>query len=397
MVGAKQVAAVSAPAAGSARAMILRLLRQRASGGRRAAPRASASMTGPMSVAGSAGSPTTRAASAPFRPSISCVGGVLRQDTACAGPSSAGRREPKAEAMTSSMHLFAQRGGVDEHGVQAAGLGDEGDDRARPGGERAVDRPGRVGAAGEGDAVDAADGRPAPRRRSRRRPGARASRSGRRPASWNRRTASAAISGVCSAGLASTALPAASAAAIWPVKMASGKFHGLMQAKTPRPCSDSWLVSPTGPVRTVGPPNSRLGQHGVVAAEVDGLAHLGDAVVQRLAGLARQQGDQRGPCRPRAHRPWRAARSRALDAALRGPRRSGRVAAASTAASISASVASDDVAEHAGAVDGTDHIGCGFVPASQLAADDRAGSRASRGRPAPARQAWRSRVARPGE
>jgi hypothetical protein len=44
-------------------------------------------------------------------------------------------------------------------------------------------------------------------------------------------------SGVCSAGLASTALPAASAAATWPVKIASGKFHGLMQANTPRPCS----------------------------------------------------------------------------------------------------------------------------------------------------------------
>ena len=32
--------------------------------------------------------------------------------------------------------------------------------------------------------------------------------------------------GVCSAGLASTGLPAASAAATWPVKIASGKFHG---------------------------------------------------------------------------------------------------------------------------------------------------------------------------
>ena len=45
----------------------------------------------------------------------------------------------------------------------------------------------------------------------------------------------AAISGVCSAGLATTQLPATSAAAIWPVKIASGKFHGLMQTNTPRP------------------------------------------------------------------------------------------------------------------------------------------------------------------
>jgi hypothetical protein len=43
----------------------------------------------------------------------------------------------------------------------------------------------------------------------------------------------AAVSGVCSAGLASTVLPAASAAATWPVKMASGKFHGLMASTTP--------------------------------------------------------------------------------------------------------------------------------------------------------------------
>ena len=45
----------------------------------------------------------------------------------------------------------------------------------------------------------------------------------------------AAINGVCSAGLATTVLPAASAAATWPRKIASGKFHGLIQMKTPRP------------------------------------------------------------------------------------------------------------------------------------------------------------------
>ena len=53
------------------------------------------------------------------------------------------------------------------------------------------------------------------------------------PAACNARTAAAATSGVCSAGLASTTLPAASAAATWPVKMASGKFHGLMQTTGP--------------------------------------------------------------------------------------------------------------------------------------------------------------------
>src|SRR3546814_3632324 len=52
---------------------------------------------------------------------------------------------------------------------------------------------------------------------------------------------------VCSAGLAMTALPAASAAATCPVKIASGKLHGEMQRKTPRPCSEISLRSPVGP------------------------------------------------------------------------------------------------------------------------------------------------------
>ena len=65
-----------------------------------------------------------------------------------------------------------------------------------------------------------------------------------------------ATSGVCSAGFAITALPAASAAATWPVKIASGKFHGLMQANTPRPCSAISLLSPVGPGSRVGAPKS---------------------------------------------------------------------------------------------------------------------------------------------
>ena len=52
---------------------------------------------------------------------------------------------------------------------------------------------------------------------------------------------------VCSAGLAITLLPAASAAATWPMKIASGKFHGLMHTNTPRPCSCSSFDSPVGP------------------------------------------------------------------------------------------------------------------------------------------------------
>ena len=60
------------------------------------------------------------------------------------------------------------------------------------------------------------------------------------------------MSGVCSAGFATTALPAASAPAICPVKMASGKFQGEMQANTPRPCKESSLRSPVGPLSSSG-------------------------------------------------------------------------------------------------------------------------------------------------
>ena len=66
-------------------------------------------------------------------------------------------------------------------------------------------------------------------------PGTRCSALAGMPAACSNFTASKAMSGVCSAGLATTALPATSAPAIWPVKIASGKFHGLMQTKTPRP------------------------------------------------------------------------------------------------------------------------------------------------------------------
>jgi hypothetical protein len=66
------------------------------------------------------------------------------------------------------------------------------------------------------------------------------------PAACSVRIASDAVSTVCSAGLATTALPAASAAATWPVKIASGKFHGDMHANTPRPRSASVFDSPVG-------------------------------------------------------------------------------------------------------------------------------------------------------
>ena len=74
-------------------------------------------------------------------------------------------------------------------------------------------------------------------------PGSSCSTSAGTPASCSSATARAAISGVCSAGLASTALPVTSAAAIWPVKIASGKFHGEMQTITPRGCVPASALS----------------------------------------------------------------------------------------------------------------------------------------------------------
>ena len=42
-----------------------------------------------------------------------------------------------------------------------------------------------------------------------------------------------AMIGVCSDGFDITEFPVTRAAAIWPAKMASGKFHGLMHTKVP--------------------------------------------------------------------------------------------------------------------------------------------------------------------
>ncbi len=76
------------------------------------------------------------------------------------------------------------------------------------------------------------------------------------PASCSRRMAAAAISGVCSAGFATTALPAIKAAVTWPRKIASGKFHGEIATKTPRPRRRSTLLSPVGPGIALPSPNS---------------------------------------------------------------------------------------------------------------------------------------------
>ncbi len=98
------------------------------------------------------------------------------------------------------------------------------------------------------------------------------------PAACRIRTASAAMSGVSSAGLARTGLPAARAAATCPTKIAQREVPGCDAGDRPE-----------RRVRRVERP---LGLGRVVAQEVDGLADLRDRVGVGLPGLADDQSDQ---------------------------------------------------------------------------------------------------------
>ena len=65
-----------------------------------------------------------------------------------------------------------------------------------------------------------------------------------------------AVSGVSSAGLRTTVLPAASAGASFHDAIASGKFHGVMSPTTP---SGSRTVKPSPPATGIVSPSSRSG------------------------------------------------------------------------------------------------------------------------------------------
>ena len=83
-----------------------------------------------------------------------------------------------------------------------------------------------------------------------------------------------------------TVLPAASAAATWPVKIASGKFHGLMQTNTPRPRSASSLRSPVGPGQRQRRARNRVARAPRSSAGNPRPRALRRGVGQRLAGFA---------------------------------------------------------------------------------------------------------------
>ena len=65
-----------------------------------------------------------------------------------------------------------------------------------------------------------------------------------------------AVSGVSSAGLSTTVLPAASAGPIFQEAMVSGKFHGTMSPTTP---SGSRTVNPSPPDTGMVSPSRRSG------------------------------------------------------------------------------------------------------------------------------------------
>ena len=76
------------------------------------------------------------------------------------------------------------------------------------------------------------------------------------PASTAMRSKRSAVSGVSSAGLSTTVLPAASAGASFHDAIVSGKFHGVMSATTP---SGSRTVKAMPPAMGIVSPDGRSG------------------------------------------------------------------------------------------------------------------------------------------
>ena len=192
---------------------------------------------------------------APTSMSIDAVGGfLLHEQHARRRAALPGAVEGRAHGI--AHHLLGQRGGIRDHGVDAAGLGDERHDGAAALGQRLLDRQrGLIRAGEEMPLMRVSLTSASPSRATAR--ASRCSALGGTPASCSSFVARKAVIGVCSAGLATTALPAASAAATWPVKMASGKFHGEMQAKTPRPLSGQRVALAGRAREHDGPANRR--------------------------------------------------------------------------------------------------------------------------------------------
>ena len=206
---------------------------------------ASVSITGPTSVASSAGSPTLSSAIAP-----AIIPTTLSAMSACTNSTRAAEQrcpaEVKAEASAS---LTSCSGRAEESAISAFWPPVSAISTPMAASRAAMARliaravsvePVKATPATRGSDVSAAPTL-APS------PGTNCSTSAGMPASCSSFTACQPTRLVCSAGLAITLLPAASAAATWPMKIASGKFQGLMHTNTPRPPSCRVLDSPVGP------------------------------------------------------------------------------------------------------------------------------------------------------
>ncbi len=236
--------------------------------------KASRSITGPTSVASADGSPAASSFAAPRIISItpsampSCTQQQAQRRAALAG---------RAEGALHHRidHLLGQRAGVDHHRVDAAGLGDQRHDRAVLGGERAVDDLRHLRRAGE-----------APRR----------------PCRAAATSAAPTVSpGPCSSCSASAGTPASCSsrtASSGDGRRLLGRLgqHGVAgrqrgrhlaredrEREVPRADADpgaaprqAQLVALAGRAGQHRRPHDALGLVGVVAQEVDRLAHLGD-------------------------------------------------------------------------------------------------------------------------
>ena len=284
--------------------------------------------------------------------------------TARAAPSSAGRRcrrprparrAPPARAAPSESTIIAFWPPV------SAISGPAGRPR-RALGERAVDQLRDLGRAGEHHAARRADRRPARRRPSRRRPGSSCSAAARHAGLVQQAHGAAAISGVCSAGLASTALPAASAA-----RDLAGEDR---QRKVPR-------------------------------ADADDRAQRPVRVVVELAArpAPRSSAGSRPPRAPRRRRSAASCRPRArpapISVGMLAPPAGRRRARGSAARSAGGVAAQAGAAAAARAERGVDLVGVGLDAPCRRRRDGRPDC-GSRGAPAPvARSRQRSAAARP--
>ena len=169
-------------------------------------------MTGPTSVESCQGSPTVSVFSAPSSISRSFLLHILLDvENAQRRAALAGALEGRCQHV--AHRLLRQRGGIDDHSVEPAGLGNQHRIRCGSFGKLPLDQLRHLGRTGEADPGNVRIGG---ERRADRRTVARHEMQDVRgtPASCSSSTARAAINGVCSAGLATTALPVASAAAI---------------------------------------------------------------------------------------------------------------------------------------------------------------------------------------